>query len=384
MKHLWTLGIVGWGLLLLQCKDEAQQIEPATQGQRGEACQARNDCEQGLACILNVCAKNDFELTSSAKHCDRVDCVENKDCCGTRPYEAPAKCDGRAAICQTPTLLGCVATSCTSSATCGAGTCPAGYCSNTAASCTSNTDCVDTCVSGFCAASGFSCTTDQNCSSGICTARYCSCTNPQYNPSNPICSDPDCVNLCTLKCSDERCVVDDSCTTNVDCTTAPRRICSAGACVQCVQDMDCKTADGEQCRSNVCKKPCTASEQCPLFHGCKDGDCVETGCQSDRECVLAANRDTGAGGNTGVVSSSSSEDARLSKCLPSDADPKVNTCKIPCENDGACGSEFQVCDKGYCRFIGCETDDECRAYLGIQNETETDAKPYISHALCRQ
>src|SRR5262245_13114857 len=104
MKHLWKLGIVGWGFLLWQCKDEPQQVAPATQGQRGEACQARNDCQAGLACIFNVCSKNDFELTSNARHCDRIDCQTDTDCCGTKPTDAPAKCDSRTSICQTPTL----------------------------------------------------------------------------------------------------------------------------------------------------------------------------------------------------------------------------------------------------------------------------------------
>jgi hypothetical protein len=381
MKYLWTLGIVGWALVALQCKDGAQQVEPAAQGQRGEACQARNDCQAGLACILGVCSKNDFQLTSSAKHCDRIDCQTISDCCGSKPSVAPAKCDNRTSICQTPSLPGCTTTFCTSSASCGGGgTCPTGYCSNTAAACTSNTDCSDSCVDGFCAVSGFSCTSDLNCGSGTCSTRYCACANPQYSPGSAICTDPECVNLCTLKCSDERCVTDTSCTSNANCTTGGRNICSAGNCVECVEDDDCDTANDEQCRNHVCKKPCTANEQCPLFQSCLVGDCVATGCQSDRECVLAANMSSS---QTGVVVRSN-DDARLSKCLPSDADPKINTCKIPCENDGACGSQFQICDKGYCRFIGCETDDECRAYLGIVNEMETDAKPFISHAVCRE
>jgi len=192
------------------------------------------------------------------------------------------------------------------------------------------------------------------------------------------------VNLCTLKCSEERCVQDTSCTTNANCLAGTKHICSEGSCVQCVEDDDCDTEDGEQCRNHACKKPCTANEECPLFQGCQNGDCVETGCQSDRECVLAANMGNGTGGQSGVLVSTSTNDPRLRKCLPSDEDPKINTCKIPCENDGACGSDFEICDKGYCRFIGCNTDDECRGYLGIQNETQTDAKPFISHAVCRQ
>jgi len=375
MKHFWLLGMMGFSALLLHCKDEAQQVQPAAQGQRGEACQARNDCQSGLACILGVCSKNDFELTSSAKQCDRVDCETDTDCCGNKPSEAPAKCDNRTSICQTPTLPGCIQTSCTSDSTCGGGRCGTGTCSNTLTTCTSAADCADTCDlgTGYCALSGFSCTSDLNCT-GVCSTRYCSCTNPEYSPSSAICSDPECLNLCTLRCSEERCIADTSCTTNGDCATSARPICEAGNCVECTTDDQCDVLDGEECRKNVCKKPCVANEECPLFNSCKEGDCVPTGCQSDRECVLAANM----GQNQTV------EDARLSQCLPSDADPTIKTCKIPCENDGACGSEFQVCDTGYCRFIGCETNDECRAYLGIVNEVETDAKPFISHAVCRE
>lgn len=376
MRHFWTLGICALGSLFWQCTDEAQQVQPATQGQRGEACQARNDCQQGLACILGVCSKNDFELTSSAKHCDRVDCQVDSDCCGNRPKEAPAKCDNRASICQTPSLPGCITTSCTSSESCGAGSCPTGTCNNSGSSCTSNTDCADPCVEGVCAVSQLSCSTDLDCYQGTCSIRYCSCSNPDYNPSDPICSDPDCTNLCNLKCSDERCVQDNSCKSDADCPLAALSICSGGSCVECVENDDCETDEGEECRNNVCKKPCVANEQCPLFHSCRDGDCVETGCQSDRECVLAANMG-------GQDQGSSNQDARLSKCLPSNEDPLIKTCKVPCENDGACASEFQICDAGYCRFIGCDTDDECRGYLGIANETETEARPFISRAVCR-
>jgi hypothetical protein len=382
MKHLWLFGVIGFSVLLFQCKNEAQQIEPAAQGQRGEACQARNDCQSGLACILGLCSKNDFELTSSALHCDRVDCQTDGDCCGNKPSEAPAKCDHRISVCQTPTLAGCVQTSCTSSASCGSGTCPSGYCSNsTNAACTGSGDCTDTCNldTGLCTLSGYSCTSDISCTgTGLCSTRYCSCTNPEYLPSSAICTDPECLNVCTLRCSDERCIADTACTTDTDCTTAAHPVCSSGNCVECTINAQCDVLEGEECRKNVCKKPCVANEECPLFNGCKEGDCVPTGCQSDRECVLAANA------NNPQVQSQSVEDARLSKCLPSDADSTIKTCKIPCENDGACGSEFQICDAGFCRFIGCETDDECRAYLGIVNETETDAKPFISHAVCRE
>jgi hypothetical protein len=381
MKHEVWVALLGCGALLGACKDAAQQVQPLAQGQRGEACQARNDCEGGLACILGVCSKNDFELTSSAKQCDRVDCQADADCCGTKALTAPAKCDNRISICSTPTLAGCVSTTCTDSSSCGTGSCGSGYCSNGAGTCSAGSDCADTCVTNTCTRTGFSCTADADCG-GVCSGRYCSCTNPEYNPTHPICTDPDCVNVCTLRCQEERCVTDTSCKTDTDCTTSTKRLCSAGNCVQCSADTDCNVSAGEACKSNVCKKPCVADEQCPLFQSCQAGDCVATGCKSDRECVLAANGDNGSGGSSSIVSSST-QDARLSKCLPSDTNPALNTCKIPCENDGSCGSEFQVCDKGFCRFIGCETDADCRAYLGIANEVQNDSQPYISRAVCR-
>ena len=43
-------------LMMLGCDEEPQQVVPAQQGGRGESCQARNDCESGLACISGVCS----------------------------------------------------------------------------------------------------------------------------------------------------------------------------------------------------------------------------------------------------------------------------------------------------------------------------------------
>jgi hypothetical protein len=113
-----------------------------------------------------------------------------------------------------------------------------------------------------------------------------------------------------------------------------------------------------------------------LFHECDDdGECLAVGCKSDRECVLAA-----SGGSEASV-----EDARLYQCLPSDVGGEnFNVCKIPCENDGACAGDFQVCDAGFCKFIGCQGDEDCRAYLGLANEEVTDSKPYVSKAVCRE
>lgn len=357
--------------------ETVQTIQPQTRGQRGETCLARNDCEAGLACINSVCSKNDFDISSTAKHCDRIDCQADDDCCAGKPREAPAKCANKASICNSPSLPDCVQTSCTSDSACGAGECGMGQCSNTFTSCDANSDCTDTCntTSGFCTNnSGRSCTTSADCT-GTCQSRVCNCENPAYDPSDPICTDPDCDGeVCMLKCEDEACVLDVSCEADQDCLGNPAgRYCDAGKCVQCKDDEQC-TGDGQSCVQGVCKEPCTQNEECPLFHACQEGSCVETGCTSDRECVLAAGRGQGA----------SREDARLSKCLPSSENPDVKECKIPCENDGACGSELEVCESGYCKFVGCDNDEECRTYLGLENQGQSPSQPYVSKAVCRE
>lgn len=332
--------------------DDISTVQPEVRGERGETCLARNDCVSGLACINSICSKNDFDVKPSAKSCDRIDCAETADCCGDKPTEAPAKCANRTAICGSPSVPGCTRVTCDDNAACGGGTCATGFCSTTSTSCDSDADC----------------------DGGTCENRSCDCTNPEYNPSDPICSDEDCRDVCLLKCEEERCVLDVSCESDSDCLgNGNGRTCDAGRCVQCNDDDQCP-GDNDSCIDNRCQEPCTQNEQCPLFHACESGECVEKGCTSDRECILAAGR--GEGG--------SREDARLSKCLPSAANDKIKECKIPCENDGACGSELEICEGGFCKFVGCDTDEECRTYLGLANEGTNPGQDFISKAVCRE
>ncbi len=382
------------------CSKDAQKVAPETRGKRGESCLARNDCETGLACIGNICAKNEFNIAVSAKQCVRSECKADTDCCGDRATSAPAKCKNRNATCDAATrnVPGCIQTTCATDAACNGGTC-GGTCSGFGQAgimCTAATDCKrDACVGGRCAVSFNTCTVATQAIDCIyyntpptCANRICNCTNPLYDPADPICTDPDCENICLLRCEDSLCVQDKSCKTDTECLAVGLTTCDGGRCVQCTVDKDCDVKNNETCEKGLCHKPCTQNEECGLFEACgKTGDCVYVGCQTDRECILAASRGSqishpGTGGSGNVqLATSSSDDPRLYKCLPSEGDAKINTCKIPCENDGSCG-QFQVCDKGYCKFVGCETDDECRAYLGIANQMTSDAKPYVTTATC--
>lgn len=388
VRSLIGLAILALSFAFVGCEsDKAQKVQPETRGKRGERCMARNDCDSGLACLNNICAKNEFDIDVSAKHCDRVECSEDVDCCGDRPLKAPSKCKNREEIC-TPTLPGCTATNCTATGVCaGGGTCSPGICSSPGSgSCIDAEECHDVCDldTGLCTRSSSACDEDTDClhysynATATCSNRICNCANPDYVAGAEICTDPDCEDLCLLRCENEVCVQNASCETPADCSAAAP-LCDGGRCVQCLGDEDCDEEEDETCEKGFCHKPCKVDEECGLFEKCDDGDCVYVGCQDDKECILAAAR-----GQEGVGETpSSGDDPRLFKCLPSEVEAGVNTCKIPCENDGSCG-KFQVCDKGYCKFIGCETDEQCRAYLGIANQSTSEQKPYLTKAVCRE
>jgi hypothetical protein len=214
-----------------------------------------------------------------------------------------------------------------------------------------------------------------------CTSRVCNCANPAYDPLDPICSDPDCDDICLLRCENQLCVQDHSCKGSADCTPLGLAACVSGRCVECTKNSECDTDNEETCEDNVCHKPCTENEECPLFHACEKGDCVYAGCSDDRECILAAARAQVGGGDNAAAAVVGGDDPRLYKCLKDDANPEFKTCKVPCENDGSCG-QFQVCDGGYCKFVGCDSDEQCRNYLGIANQVTSDSKPFIAKAQC--
>ncbi len=374
------------------CSKAAQKIEPETRGKRGETCLARNDCASGLACLNGICAKNEFNIDVTAKQCTRIECEATADCCGTKSTEAPAKCTGRDQICDPANRLipGCTPTTCTATSdTCGDGTCGMGFCSvsgQAAGACETPADCSSNLCEipagatfGTCSLSFLTCSATVPCAQPTCGNRVCDCQNPLYDPTADICRDIECEDICLLRCEDSLCVEDQSCKTNAECLALGLQVCDGGRCVECTKDSECDVDNEETCNAGLCHKPCKFNEECPLYSECKQGDCVYTGCHDDRECILAASRQTTVEGE--AAAAGSADDPRLYKCLASDADPAHKTCKIPCENDGSCG-QFQVCDAGYCKFVGCDSDEQCRNYLGISNQMTSDAKPFVPQAKC--
>lgn len=367
MRMFWVALLCAGMVGAVSCADDSQQtVEPATRSARGESCQARNDCQSGLACVNGTCSKNDFDVEVNSKHCDLVDCETDKDCCGDKPRNAPAKCSARQEVC-TSTFADCTTTYCDSNSDCGDGSC-LGYCTISGNRCGRNSDCYENvCVNNYCSYSGTYCLDDNNCVENSCEYKQCDCSNPDYDPSDPICTDPDCEDLCTLSCEGERCVPDTSCEDDVDCFGQSADICDDGRCVECLEDEDCNEDADETCERGVCQRPCKEDEECPLFHACEKGECVERGCGTDNECILALR---------------SLDEPRLAKCVPSDSGEGISVCQVPCETDTEC-AQFEVCESGYCVFIGCKTHEECRAFFGLENEETDDNKPYITKAVCR-
>lgn len=380
------------------CSKDAQKVQPETRGKRGETCLARNDCDAGLACISGICSQNEFDVGVEPKQCTRIDCETDEDCCGDKLTEVPEKCAGRDKICDPANrnIPGCVQTICTDDDVCNGGKCSPGICQGTyqtGTACEAATDCPkNTCVipngltTGTCSLSFANCDTGAvygPCAqySATCSSRVCNCVNPDYDPTADICTDPDCEDVCLLRCTDNLCLEDQSCKTDAECLAKGLQICDGGRCVECTQDKDCDVKNDETCEKGLCKKPCTQNEECGLFEACQKGDCVYVGCTSDRECILAASRNmTPENPGTTAAVSGGADDPRLYRCMATEGSD-YKSCKIPCENDGSCG-QFQVCDGGFCKFIGCETDEECRSYLGITNQMTSDARPYIPTAKC--
>ena len=289
----WTLknvAIVSVIAVTSACETSTQKVEPAGRGARGETCQARNDCQSGLACIAGTCSKNDFGIKVSAKQCDRIDCEEDKDCCGSKPLEAPEECANRERIC-TPSVLGCTAgVSCADDGDCNGGNCVTSTtCSVSFLTCTSNANCRsadvcdtatstctlsgnyctddstcwsnDTCNStdgsySYCSLSGLYCTDDSQCYAGDVCGSICDCTNPDYDAADPICSDPDCFDFCELRCEEERCVVDTTCEEDTDCVGL--EVCDKNRCVECTADEDCDEDEDELCVNGNCERGCEA------------------------------------------------------------------------------------------------------------------------------
>ncbi len=333
MKRIRFVTLVGLALVVAACSnDDPTKIEPSRLGKRGESCLNSSECDKSLACIRNVCTQSDFNVAIGAKVCQQIDCAEAADCCANVPAECENYAENYARYCQPYEVA----------------TCPQ---QTTLASCTTDDQCT---------VDGEACDT---------VSGYCRCTeNPDYDTQNATCRMS--CQACSYTCSGERCVP--KCTDDFDCGVGTCDTAS-GTCFECESNDDCYGA-GEECRDHTCTVPCKQNENCPLFHTCNQdtGECDYTGCKDDHECQFAF--------------SPTDPSAKASRCVENErtgAEGQPDrVCRVPCVSDAECTGRQEVCQNGACVYMGCESDQECRAELGLA-EVSASAT-FTPKAVCRE
>ena len=308
----------------------------ARRGGAGESCTSTDDCESGLGCFGQVCAAADSGT--------KISHVEGESCGARRDCNAGLACVGGS--CQVMS----VGSSGSSTRYSGKGE-----------SCEVTNDCTSglSCVMGMCRVLDVSlpqvpkscvrveCATKTDCCQSFVPNANC----PTYEMNcamDPIfCNTYRSLCTCGQDCVEELCVAAaPGCKSNSECTSTQTPFCVEGKCRQCDGDAAC-AGTGSKCSQGVCMAACKQDENCPLLHGCQNGVCVETGCKSDRECAFMSKN-------------------QLAVCTDGE-------CEVPCDVDGECmGSMetrgFERCEMGKCVFVGCESNRECRALLGLENE----------------
>lgn len=335
---------------------------------RGAGCTVKNDCAEGLSCIRGVCEPTSFGLSPSAKECVQIDCSTSADCCGKLSATVPDKCRGRAGLCS-PTLPGCVAEPCSRSRDCAGGAVCTGRCAVSSGECSGNVDCLaNKCLGGQCSLDFTSCSSDAQCAANVCTGGKCACANPSYEPKNPVCSDEECDGLCLWACEDSRCVIPTRCKSDEDCFGS-KPLCVEKTCVECAESADCSF--GKVCREGSCETPCENDANCPLFEACQAGECIHVGCRSDRECTLLP--------DVNALELPAGFDPRLLRCH---TEAGIGRCLIPCQTDAQCAAT-ETCSGGLCKYIGCETNEECKTIIGVHDQVASDTQPWIPSVECR-
>jgi len=141
--------------------------------------------------------------------------------------------------------------------------------------CVADSDCADneSCVTGYCAPSGFIKVTP-------------------YVPPTTCASDSDCKadELCSAGSCIAKCISDDDC--------GPDNVCTAcGKCepkgvpatcgevpMYCSEDVSC--GNGKTCVKNRCHAQCTTSTSCPIGQICDGGICLDDPAPAKPECVF--------------------------------------------------------------------------------------------------
>lgn len=323
------------GALATACGgDDVSVVQPGPgTGEQGQSCASNADCVSGLVCFSNICVEEGDEpsvqLGEIGESCvSRSDCQQGLQCIANLCTDEPPPADA----------LGKQGESCERRSDCEAGL---------------------TCIQNTCESDDFGLDqTDKVCVQVAC-AEASDCLT-QYTPeqcdtlqANCTAETPDLAScdLHVLYCVEDNWVCNSvgSCAYTGPCSGQASANCpfsvsgtvcdqDADQCVTCTGELGCGL--NQECVDNECLTTCQTKEDCPFFYACDDGECVETGCQTDRECVAYTYN-------------------ALATC-----DEDSGECTEPCQSDAECdaviGYGFRACIDGSCQAVGCDTDEECR------------------------
>ena len=165
---------------------------------------------------------------------------------------------------------------------------------------------------------------------------------------------------CQAKCVEAKCA-------------EPGMKCVANACTHsCTDPLGCP--NGQWCFGGVkaddgtegqfCVTPrakCSKDEQCSaaLNQKCIGGDCRLTGCANNADCAAVS----------GPCVKDSSGDATKNYC---DQNIKLVNEGDKCATSSECDTDRYSCVAGACRFVGCQTHDDC-AGIGLCQSAKDDA-----------
>jgi hypothetical protein len=347
----------GLALALVACKDEPRR------GVAGDTCSRTDDCSTGLACVAEVCVAK----------------------AGGEEDAGRSDADGGTSMSPLPS-----GASCSARRDCAAGlTCVDNVCGSTGMgtevptstrgggrgeTCQAKNDCAGElmCVMQVCrdvevnlerlpkSCYRIECTTKEDCCQSFVPNPNCETYRMNCETDPIFCNTYRSLCECTQECEEELCVAaSPGCVNDAECTSSQTPFCVASKCRQCNDNSAC-TGAGTQCVEGVCIAACTRDENCPALHRCEKGACIESGCQTDRECVFLI-KDGQAVCSEGK-------------------------CRVPCANDSDCAAgmmdptmqSFQVCEAGECIFVGCDNDAECRALFNLEGQ------PGNVRAVCRE
>jgi hypothetical protein len=339
---------VFWVSAIGLCCVWSSACDDMRRGKAGESCTSANDCGTGLACVALVCMR-ETDAGASASCDARRDCAAGLTCIAN--------------ACQ-PGSVGMPA--------------PGTRYGGQGESCQAKNDCAEdlSCVSNVCRQVSVplsrvakncyrvECANKNDCCAGFVPKDSCP-TYKQNCETDPVfCNTYRSLCECNQDCVDELCVAAPAgCMSNAECTSMQTPFCMQGKCRQCDKDSAC-TGDATKCVAGVCMAACRIDENCALLQKCQDGACVDTGCMSDRECAFMS-----------AVTSAVCREGKCQTPCTADSDCKSTQSSGADDNDMIRGP--QICEKGQCVFVGCESDAECRALLKIESS------PGNVRAVCR-